>query len=99
MLPCLEGGGPAMRFGPAIFPFCSPSLPVINYQSLRLKHELIQFRPICIIMVDFMGSGGGINGRGQILTCLLIIYMTFLRQVYNSAGSGPLRYTHYCDGN
>ena len=34
VLPCLEGGGGAKSFGPAIFPFCSPPLPVINDQSL-----------------------------------------------------------------
>ena len=37
VLPCLEGGGGAKSFGPAIFPFCSPPLPVINDQSLVYK--------------------------------------------------------------
>ena len=30
VLPCLKGGGGANRFGPAIFPFCSPLLPVMT---------------------------------------------------------------------
>ena len=33
--PALRGGGGGVtRFGPAIFPFCSPPLPIINDQSL-----------------------------------------------------------------
>ena len=35
VLPCLEGGGGAKSFGPAIFPFCSPPIPIINDQSLK----------------------------------------------------------------
>ena len=41
VLPCLEGGG-AKSFGPAIFPFCSPPLPVINDQSLSSKHVAVK---------------------------------------------------------
>ena len=33
--PVLRGG--AKSFGPVIFPFCSPLLPVINDQSLNVK--------------------------------------------------------------
>ena len=34
------GGGGAKRFRPAIFPFCSPPLPVINDQSLSLQIQV-----------------------------------------------------------
>ena len=35
VLPCLEGGGGAKCFGPAIFPFLSPPLPIINDQFIN----------------------------------------------------------------
>ena len=40
VVPCLEGGG-AKSFGPVIFPFCSPFLPVINDQSLGVLLVII----------------------------------------------------------
>ena len=71
VLPCLEGrgGGGANKFEPAIFPFCSPPLPVINDQSLicmpgtyklKLKFYPVAFPPVVIIYTT--------NGRQ--LSCL-----------------------------
>ena len=70
VLPCLEGGGGAKRFGPAIFPFCSPPL-LINDQSLILQTSVLnEFRWFYLLVdreVDpeaeahYMTSGGAVR--------------------------------------
>ena len=39
VLSCLGGGGGRKCFGPVILLFCSPSLPVINDQSLKPNYS------------------------------------------------------------
>ena len=43
----LEGGGGAKSFGPTIFPFCIPPLPVIIDQSLTAPVSKIRLKHCC----------------------------------------------------